>query len=194
MAGFCGNCGAARSGGSPFCSACGARQSTPGGASAPVPGSSAAVPPPVQPLPPAAKGSGFKILAVVLAFVVLAGAAAIGGLYYFAHRLKQAVIEKASSAGVDLNSFSSPEASNARIRNYKACELLSKTDAESMLGEPIDRIEDQGGTCLYYGPAGLSGKLAQRKPAPRKPAMRREIAATFLFSRWLSKVATARRK
>ena len=30
-----------------------------------------------------------------------------------------------------------------------------------MLGEPIDHIEDQGGTCLYYGPAGLSGKLAK---------------------------------
>lgn len=172
MAGFCGNCGAARSGGSPFCSACGARQATPGGASMPVPGSPAAVPPAVQslppaaqPLPPAAKGSGLKILAVVLAFVVLAGAAAIGGLYYFAHRLKQAVIEKAASAGVDLNSISSPEASNAKIRNYKACELLSKTDAASMLGEPIDRIEDQGGTCLYYGPAGLSGKLAQEGTA-----------------------------
>ena len=34
-----------------------------------------------------------------------------------------------------------------------------------MLGEPIERIEDQGGTCLYYGPAGLSGKLAQEGTA-----------------------------
>jgi hypothetical protein len=34
-----------------------------------------------------------------------------------------------------------------------------------MLGEPIERIEDQGDTCLYYGPAGLSGKLAQKGTA-----------------------------
>lgn len=34
-----------------------------------------------------------------------------------------------------------------------------------MLGEPVERIEDQGGTCLYYGPAGLSGKLAQEGTA-----------------------------
>ena len=30
-----------------------------------------------------------------------------------------------------------------------------------MLGEPIDHVVDQGGSCLYYGPPGLSGKLAQ---------------------------------
>ncbi len=34
-----------------------------------------------------------------------------------------------------------------------------------MLGEPIERIEDQGTTCLYYGPTGLSGKLAQEGTA-----------------------------
>ena len=166
MANFCSNCGGARAGGSPFCTHCGARQATPAGAPAPDPGSSAAPPPPAQSLPPATKGSGLKILAVVLAFVVLAGAATVGGLYYVAHRLKQVVVEKAASAGVDLNSISSPEASNgASRRAYKACSLLSKTDAASMLGEPIERIEDQGGTCLYYGPAGLSGKLAQEGTA-----------------------------
>ena len=166
MANFCANCGAARAAGSPFCSSCGARQAAPAGASAPNPGSSPALPPPAQALPPATKGSGLKILAFVLAFVVLAGAATIGGLYYVAHRLKQAVIEKAASAGVDLNSISSPEASSGALRrHYKACDLLSKTDAASMLGEPIDHIEDQGTTCVYYGPAGLSGKLAQEGTA-----------------------------
>jgi hypothetical protein len=118
-------------------------------------------------LPPAKKGSGLKILAFVLVFFVLAGAAAVGGLYYVAHRLKQAVVAKAASAGVDLNSISSPVASGtaSKIRTYKACDLLSKTDAATMLGEPIERIEDQGTTCLYYGPAGLSGKLAQEGAA-----------------------------
>jgi hypothetical protein len=162
MATFCSSCGGARAASSPFCTHCGARQATAAGVSAPDPGSS-----PAQSLPPAAKGSGLKILAFVLAFVVLAGAATVGGLYYVAHRLKQAVVERAANAGVDLNSISSPEASNgsSRLRNYKACELLSKADAASMLGEPIDRIEDQGTTCLYYGPAGLSGKLAQEGTA-----------------------------
>jgi hypothetical protein len=99
--------------------------------------------------------------------LVLVGAATVGGLYYLAHKVKQAVVEKAASVGVDLNSISSPEASNtaSKIRAYKACGLLSKTDAADMLGEPIDRIEDQGTTCLYYGPAGLSGKLAQEGTA-----------------------------
>ena len=106
-----------------------------------------------------------KILAIVLVFLVFAAAATVGGLYYVAHRVKQVVIEKAANAGVDLSPITSPEPSNARVRDYKACELLSKSDAASMLGEPIDRIEDQGGTCLYFGPKGLSGKLAQEGTA-----------------------------
>jgi hypothetical protein len=162
MANFCSNCGGARSAASAFCANCGARQAAPVGAPA------QPDPQPAAALPPAAKaGSGLKILAVVLVFVVLAGAATVGGLYYVAHKVKQAVVEKAASVGVDLNSISSPEASNtaSKIRTYKACALLSKTDAADMLGEPIDRIEDQGATCLYYGPAGLSGKLAQQGTA-----------------------------
>jgi hypothetical protein len=162
MANFCSNCGTARNTASAFCANCGARQAAPVGAPA------QPDPQPAAALPPAAKaGSGLKILAVVLVFVVLAGAATVGGLYYVAHKVKQAVVEKAASVGVDLNSISSPEASNtaSKIRTYKACGLLSKTDAADMLGEPIDRIEDQGTTCLYYGPAGLSGKLAQEGTA-----------------------------
>jgi hypothetical protein len=165
MANFCSNCGAARGAASAFCANCGTRQAAPAGLpTLPDPGPAAALPPPA--LPPAAKtGSGLKILAVVLVFLVLAGAATVGGLYYVAHRLKQAVVEKAASVGVDLNSISSPEASNTKIRTYKSCDLLSKTDAAAMLGEPIERIEDQGATCLYYGPAGLSVKLAQEGTA-----------------------------
>jgi hypothetical protein len=162
MANFCSNCGAARSAASAFCGNCGTRQASP--ATAPTQPD----PQPAAALPPAAKaGSGLKILAVVLVLLVLVGAATVGGLYYVAHKVKQAVVEKAASVGVDLNSISSPDASNAasKIRTYKACGLLSKTDAADMLGEPIERIEDQGTTCLYYGPAGLSGKLAQEGTA-----------------------------
>lgn len=122
---------------------------------------------PPAPLPPAKKGSGLKILAFVLVFFVLAGVATVGGLYYVVHRLKQAAVEKAASVGVDLNSVSSPVTSGtaSKMRTYKACDLLSKADATAMLGEPIERIEDRGATCLYYGPAGLSGKLAQKGTA-----------------------------
>ena len=197
MANFCRNCGAAQAGGTPFCAHCGARQAAAAGAPTPpdprpevAPPTRAFQPPPPlaesnftqqshtqrpsnqqgfqpAPLPPAKKGSGLKILAFVLVFFVLAGAATLGGLYYVAHRLKQAVVEKAASAGVDLNSISSPVTSDtaSKIRTYKACDLLSRTDATAMLGEPIERIEDQGATCLYYGPAGLSGKLAQEGTA-----------------------------
>ena len=190
MATFCTSCGAAQAGGSPFCTHCGAPQAATASApTQPDPRPATHQPPPIAesnfsqqsstqppsnqqgsqpaPLPPARKGSGLKILAFVLVFFVLAGAATVGGLYYLAHRLKQAVVEKAASAGVDLNSISSPVTSSTatKMRTYKACELLSKTDAATMLGEPIERIEDQGTTCLYYGPAGLSGKLAQEGAA-----------------------------
>jgi hypothetical protein len=82
--------------------------------------------------------------------------------------VKDAVVEKAANMGVDLNSISSPTSSGggaSSTRTYKACELLSQADAAAALGEPIDRIEDQGTTCLYYGPPGLSGKLAQQGTA-----------------------------
>jgi hypothetical protein len=119
-----------------------------------------------QPLPPAKKGSGLKIVLVVMGVLVVCGVAAIAGLYYAAHRVKEAVISRAASEGIDLNSITSPSSAGAgHIRSYKACELLSQADAASMLGEPIDRIEDQGSTCLYYGPPGLSGKLAKEGAA-----------------------------
>jgi hypothetical protein len=162
MANFCSNCGAARGAASAFCANCGARQAAPAGPPMQTDPGPAAV------LPPAAKtGSGLRILVFVLVFLMLAGVATVGGLYYVAHRLKQAVVEKAASVGVDLNSITSPEGSNtaSKIRTYKSCGLLSKTDAAAMLGEPIERIEDQGATCLYYGPPGLSGKLAQEGTA-----------------------------
>jgi hypothetical protein len=195
MANFCSNCGTAQTGGSPFCTNCGTPQTASAGTpTQPSPRPSAPSPPayqppppvaastfnpqytqppssqppfPPTPLPPAKKGSGLKILFFVLAFFVLAGTATVAGLYYVAHRLKQAVVEKAESVGIDLNSISSPAASGSasKIRAYKACDLLSKADAAAMLGEPIERIEDQGTTCLYYGPAGLSGKLAQQGTA-----------------------------
>ena len=103
----------------------------------------------------------------VLAFFVVAGAVTLGGLYYAAHRLKQAVYDRAASVGVDLNSLSSPNTSATAPagRTYKACQLLSQADAAAMLGEPIERIEDQGTTCLYWGEPGVSAKLAREAAA-----------------------------
>lgn len=164
MPNFCSHCGAAQAGGSLFCAHCGARQAAPTGAPTRPEPSPATTPPPAY---PSKKGSGLKILGFVLAFFVLAGVATLGGLYYVAHRLKQAVVEKVASAGVDLNSISSPATSStgSKLRIYKACELLPRADAATMLGEPVEHVVDQGASCLYYGPPGLSGKLAQEGAA-----------------------------
>ncbi|HEX3742603.1 MAG TPA: hypothetical protein VHW09_01680 [Bryobacteraceae bacterium] len=107
-------------------------------------------------------GSGFiKILLVVMVFLGVAGAAVIGGVWYVAHRVKQAVIEKAQENGVDLGSIVPPTTTSSnKHRTHKACDLLSKEEAASMLGEPIERTEYQDGACMYYGPSGLAAKLA----------------------------------
>lgn len=158
MANFCRNCGFQIGAGGAFCAQCGARS---------LEGSSA-VPPatPVsqQPLvaPAAAKpGSGAKILLVICACLFALAIATVGGLYYVGHKIKQAVVEKASSYGVDLHSGSHPDVSTS-TPSYRVCDLLPKEEASRLLGQPIDRIEVQSESCLYYGPPGLSAKLAQQ--------------------------------
>ena len=156
MAGFCGNCGFPLGANSGFCPNCGTRQS--GMASGPAPAAQVQQPP----APVAAKSnSGLKILMILLAGFLAIAILAAGTLFYAAHRVKQAVVEKAASYGVDLHS--SPSVRSAR--HVSACDLLSKEDAARLLDEPIERTEDQSGACLYYGPAGLSVKLAREDAA-----------------------------
>jgi hypothetical protein len=86
-------------------------------------------------------------------------------MIYVAHRLKQAVVEKAAEHGVDLSSITSPVARNgaARVHIPEPCEVLSKEEVAHLIGEPIERTEIQDAACLYYGPPGLNAKLAQEQ-------------------------------
>ncbi|HUJ50425.1 MAG TPA: hypothetical protein VLW25_09500 [Bryobacteraceae bacterium] len=150
------------------------------------------------PAPVAAKsGSGLKILMILLAGFVATAILVVGGMFYAAHRVKQAVVEKAASYGVDLHSSPSPSPSARNARRVSACDLLSKEDAARLLDEPIERTEDQSGACLYYGPAGLSVKLARegaantfkRAQAPGSDVGGGEIADTL--TKLLGSVAAA---
>jgi hypothetical protein len=112
-------------------------------------------------LPPTSGGSGVKILLIVLLCVAMLGMLGIGAMYYAVHKVKEAVVEKAGSYGVDLRSLDSSNHRSGRERPYHACQLLPRDQAAKLIDEPIDHTEDQGETCLYYGPAGLSAKLAK---------------------------------
>lgn len=156
MPGFCQKCGFPQSATSTFCPQCGSRQA----AGSPGPGLQPA------PLPPAASGgSGFKIVLVVLGCLAFLGVAAIGGLYYIGHKVKQAVVEKAAENGVDLNSISSP-VSHSNLpppRLRKPCDYVSKDEMSRLIGQPLERAEIRDAMCMYYGPAGLAAKLAQEQ-------------------------------
>ena len=158
MAGFCSNCGFPLGANSSFCPQCGTRQAA-GSAAAPPQTPAAAVSAP-------SSGSGLKILLAVFIFLGVAGMAVIGGVWYVAHRVKQAVVKTAQENGVDLGSIVPPtHTSSNRHRTHKACELLSQAEAASMLGEPIERMESRDAECLYFGPSGLAAKLASDQAA-----------------------------
>src|SRR5271165_1441650 len=155
MASFCGNCGFPQSTNVAFCSQCGAKQTTMSNPpAAPVPAAA--------PMPAPKSGSGLKILLVVLTCLGLMGLVVVGGVYYAVHKVKQAVVQKAQDLGVDLPAATSAISSSSRPAHLKKpCDYLSKQQAADLLGEPIDRVEIESASCLYYGPAGLSSKLAQ---------------------------------
>jgi hypothetical protein len=158
MAGFCGNCGFPLGANSAFCSQCGTRQSSVAASASP-----AALQQPMgAPVARSKSGSGFKIIVIVLICFMAAGLFAIGALFYAAHRVKQAVVEKAATYGVDLHNTPS-SAPVPKSRRLPACQLLTKEEASQLLGVPLERAEpnDEPGTCLYYGPPGLSEKLAR---------------------------------
>src|SRR4051812_27481776 len=145
MANFCRNCGAPLGANFAFCPQC----RTP-----------AAGMPPAGPIAPATKsGSGMKILLVILCLLAVGGVAVVGGLFYVAHRVKQAVVAKTSEYGVDLPSRRTGSSAVSSELSRHPCDLLTKEEAARLLGEPIDRTEVRRGSCLYYGPIGLSARL-----------------------------------
>src|ERR1700722_8087 len=146
MANFCSNCRFPLAASASFCPQCGRALA-------------AVQPAPLAPAP--RKSSAMKILAIVLAFFVIAGMAAIGLGYSAVHKVKQAVVAKAATYGVDINSIPSPVPSSRSSRHkvYKSCDVLPKSEASHLLGEPIERTAIMDAACLYYGPPGLAEKL-----------------------------------
>jgi hypothetical protein len=91
---------------------------------------------------------------------VVGGIAVVGGVFYLAHRAKQIIVQKAAEQGVDLNSITTSPSGAVRTLP-KPCDVLSKDDVSRLIGQPIERAEVKDEMCAYYGPAGLSAKLAQ---------------------------------
>jgi len=78
--------------------------------------------------------------------------------------VKQTVVDKAATYGVDLSSVSSSDSSSESRPLPKACDLLSQQEASNLLGEPIERTTAPShDTCYYYGPAGLGKQLAEQQ-------------------------------
>ncbi len=148
MASFCSNCRFPVAASASFCPQCGQPHAA------------------VQPAPPpaaagAVKGSTAKMVAVVLLCFAAMGILLLAAGYYAAHKVKQAVIAKADTYGVDLHSIPSPiPSSNSKPKAYKPCEVLPKNEASKLLGQPIDRMEVADLSCTYYGPPGLAERLA----------------------------------
>jgi len=148
MSNFCRNCGAPMGPNFAFCPQC----------RTPAAGGPNPVAPAAAPIAPAAKsGSGMKILLILLCVFAVGGIAVVGGLFYVAHRVKQAVVAKASEYGAGLPSHTRASAAVS----IRPCELLSKQEAAHLLGEPIQRAEMRDASCLYYGPPGLSARLGK---------------------------------
>jgi hypothetical protein len=111
---------------------------------------------------PAKSGSGLKIVLALLAFFAIAGIAVVGGLFYMAHRVKEAVVDKAKAYGVELPSATTEHSSATPRHIPKGCGVLSALEVSSLIGQPIERAEPQSNGCAYFGPAGLSAKLADQ--------------------------------
>ena len=147
MANFCSNCRFPLAASASFCPQCGRALA----AGQPAPASA-----------PGRKGSAMKILLIVVVCFCVGGIAIIAAGLYAAHKVKQAVVAKAESYGVDLKGIPSPipSSNSSRSKVYKPCEILPKSEASDLLREPIERTETKDLACLYYGPAGLAEKLA----------------------------------
>ncbi len=158
MASFCSGCGFPQAANVAFCPNCGARhQGAPSPAPAPAPPQQA----PAAVAKSAGMSTGMKVLLTFVVLIMLGGVAGIAGMIYVGHRVKEAVVDKAKELGVELpTSEPARHTGSARVLP-KSCDLLSKQEAATLLGEPIERSETSEEGCLYYGPAGLSASLAK---------------------------------
>lgn len=150
MANFCTNCRFPLSASAGFCPQCGRPQATTTHAA--------------QPVAPRS-GSARKVLIVIAACLAVGAITVIAGVVYAVHKVKQTVVAKAESYGVDLKSIPSPIPSSvsSRSRVYKPCAILPMSEASRLLGAPVERTAIVEEACMYYGPAGLAEKLAKQQ-------------------------------
>ena len=82
-----------------------------------------------------------------------------------AHRVKQAVVQKAAENGVDLSAITSPvpHSSDFHAKVRKPCDYMSTYEVSKVIGQPVERESAQENMCLYYGPPGLAAKLAEER-------------------------------
>lgn len=157
MPAFCSNCGFPLGSNSQFCPQCGKRAGV--SSAPPVPATTPAEPPATA---RTSSGSAAKVLLIIVGCFVLAGILGIASLFYAGHKLKQAVVKQAKDYGVELPADSSSRHSVTKTRHVKPCDVLAKSEMATLLGQPVERTEVQPEACLYYGPAGLSARLAQQ--------------------------------
>ena len=205
---FCGNCGTKLTEGQDFCPGCGAKVR--GGTSTvsqtgqePIT-PSANVPladTPVSPTsvnrtdsdaslqklatlraqtPPSAKKSGSKVLVTILLFILLAGAAVIGGGVYLAYRVKQkatAVMDKLETGGSANHKASSDDSKpNDSGNNNSSDNNSSKNtggDATSRLAGMMDKSKD---VSKAAGDRWSNGQVAfSETSAPRTQRFRPDL-------------------
>jgi len=118
---------------------------------------------PAAPVASSGGSTALKIILVLFCLLVVGGMAVVGGVYYLAHRAKQVLVQKAAEQGVDLNSLASAASNSDSNRRHvpKPCDVLTKEQISGLIGEPIERAELRDEACMYFGPAGLSARLAQ---------------------------------
>lgn len=155
MANFCSNCRFPLAPTASFCPQCGRAQGT---------ATQVAQPSTSQPST-SRSGSLKKVLIVVAVCLAVGAVTVIAAGYYAVHKIKQTVVAKAESYGVDLKSIPSPipSSSSSHSKVYKPCAILPKSEAAELLGEAIERTAFMDEACMYYGPPGLAEKLATQQ-------------------------------
>lgn len=134
---FCASCGSQLDPGVKFCNKCGA-----GVASQPAPAAALPTVSPGSPAPSQGSSALIKILFAVLgvfAFVILAVA---GSCVYIGYRVKQRAHEFTQQMGANAPAYAGRK---------EPCAKLSRAEAGSILGQPVQSVEQVGlSTCVYH--------------------------------------------
>lgn len=188
MANFCVKCGGSLDANAGFCRQCGNPVSA---AQPPVPNAAPvynnpppATPaysnvPPEAPLAPTTKsGSALKFLLIAFLIFAVLGVGSLVGIYYYAKaKVTDKMAEFKEHTGVDVGAElekvarSKPSSSSARDKR-DACLMLTKQEAERILGIPLERVEagsqahSSEERCDYYAPAGTA-KVSAEQTAER---------------------------